>query len=312
MADYLLAAQRSATQDRAVHRTSPITAVKSLRWLAKTVQWQELSMALSAPIVASYAHLTKSVDRRESYPLPMALVAGFEKAVCSSDTSNALALFLGAVLLCTHASVRFGDAQRIAWSSLQLSRTALNGTCYRTKTSTHGQPFACRWHGITGRDYRSSWVLQWLGRLAKHCKEANLTLQGRAEPDFVFINCNPLQPLPTELAPASYARTLMHLRWASQSTLVLISQALRSVEACELTLHNMKSTLRACAAQLNLNKEDCMAQGHHRDSALLYSRNDSYASPHTERNLHLHCTGAQHGKGAQAPLLSEPPFSAAS
>ena len=32
--DYLLASQRSATQDRALHRTSPLTALKSLRLLA--------------------------------------------------------------------------------------------------------------------------------------------------------------------------------------------------------------------------------------------------------------------------------------
>ena len=66
MADYLLAAQRSATQDRAVHRTSPLTALKSLRWLAKIDEWQELGMALSAPVVASYAQATISRDRRES------------------------------------------------------------------------------------------------------------------------------------------------------------------------------------------------------------------------------------------------------
>ena len=140
MADYMLATQRSATQDRAVHRTSPLTALKALRWLSRIAEWQDLGTALNAPVVSSYAHATISKDRRESYPIPLAVIVGFERAVCDPATSDTIALLLGAILLCTHASLRFGDAQRIAWHSLQLSPTALHGTCYRTKTSVSGQP----------------------------------------------------------------------------------------------------------------------------------------------------------------------------
>ena len=152
-----------------------------------------------------------------------------------------------------------------------------------------------------------------VGTHGKYTAERTGTL-ARAKPDFMFINCNPLQPLPEELAPASYARTLLHLRWALQSTEVLGSLALRSTEACQITLHSMKSTMLACAAQLNMPKEHRMAQGHHRDSALLYSRNDTYASLRIQRAV---CTSIASGfrpehsmaQGAQAPL-PEPPFSA--
>ena len=313
MADYMLATQRSATQDRAVHRTSPLTALKALRWLSRIAEWQDLGTALNAPVVSSYAHATISKDRRESYPIPLAVIVGFERAVCDPATSDTIALLLGAILLCTHASLRFGDAQRIAWHSLQLSPTALHGTCYRTKTSVSGQPFAVRWHGIAGRDLKTSWVLHWLGRLARQYTAPRTGPLAEARPDFIFINCNPQMPLPLELAPASYARTLLHRRWATQSTAILGSYALHSSEACELTLHSMKTTMLASAAQLDLSREDRMAQGHHRDSATLYSRNDTFASLRVQREL---CTRIASGfrpersmaRGAQAPL-PEPPFS---
>ena len=234
-----------------------------------------------APVVSSYAQATISRDRRESYPILMAIVVGFERAVCDPQTNDALALLLGAARLCIHASIRFGDAQRIAWDSLQLSPKALHGSCYRTKASSTGQLFACLWHGIAGRDHDTPWVLHWLGRMAAQYRMPRSGPMARARPDFMFINCNPQLLLPAELAPASYARTLLHLRWAAQNTAVLGSSVLRCTEACELTLHSMKTTLLACAAQLHMRREDRMAQGHHRDSALLYSRKDLHKPSHT-------------------------------
>ena len=47
----------------------------------------------------------------------------------------------------------------------------------------------------------------------------------------------------------------------------------------------MKSTVLAVAAQLHLPKEDRLSQGHHRDSAKLYSRNDTFASLHVQRHI---------------------------
>ena len=138
MADYMLATQRSATQDRAVHRTSPLTALKALRWLSRIAEWQDLGTALNAPVVSSYAHATISKDRRESYPIPLAVIVGFERAVCDPATSDTIALLLGAILLCTHASLRFGDAQRIAWHSLQLSRHLLQDQNLCVRTAVRG------------------------------------------------------------------------------------------------------------------------------------------------------------------------------
>ena len=50
-------------------------------------------------------------------------------------------------------------------------------------------------------------------------------------------------------------------------------------------MHSMKTTMLAAAAQLALPREDRLAQGHHRDSARLYSRNDTYDSLRVQRRL---------------------------
>ena len=116
-----------------------------------------------------------------------------------------------------------------------------------------------------------------------------------------------------EAAPASYARTLLHLRWVSQNTALLGSHALQAHEAAELTLHSMKSTMLANAAQIMMAKEHRMQQGHHRDSALLYSRNDTFSSLHVQRSVAEAVAKGfrperSMARGAQAPL-PEPPFS---
>ena len=53
-------------------------------------------------------------------------------------------------------------------------------------------------------------------------------------------------------------------------------------ESRQLALHCLKSCLLAAAAQLRLPREDRMQQGKHRDSARLYSRDDTIASLHVQ------------------------------
>ena len=52
--DFLYACSSSADQDRAVHRTSASSAVKSLRWLAKHIQWAALQACVHNSLVSSY------------------------------------------------------------------------------------------------------------------------------------------------------------------------------------------------------------------------------------------------------------------
>ena len=114
------------------------------------------------------------------------------------------------------------------------------------------------------------------------------------------------------LAPASYARALLCLRWAAQDPGLSQQAKLSSAEARALTLHSMKSTALALAAQLHLPREDRLSQGHHRDSAKLCSRNDTFASLRVQRHI---CAQVAQGwrpqrsmsRGGAAPV-PEPPF----
>ena len=101
-------------------------------------------------------------------PIPLSLIAAWGQCVCDPSTPPATKLVLGAILACAHSSIRFGDAQRVRWGSLQLSSQGLHAAAYATKTTKAGQPFACTWHGLSGRNAQTSWLLQWLALGAPH------------------------------------------------------------------------------------------------------------------------------------------------
>ena len=312
MVDFLHAAAASKQQDRAVHRASTNTAIKSLRWLAKHAHWHALAACMRNALVVAYAKQVESYDKKEAIPIPLALLVAWEATICMQATPLTTKLVIGAALLCTHASVRFGDAQRVKWGSIQLGSLGLRAVAYATKTTKRGQPFACTWHGISGRDASSSWLLHWLAALAQ-LPRSLFASEGRThEPDFLFPHVD-MQSLSVPfLAPASYARTLLGLRWAAQDTGISQNARLNTSEASALALRSMKSTALALAAQLHLPREDRLSQGHHRDSAKLYSRNDTCASLYVQRHI---CTQVASGwrpqrsmaRGGAAPV-PKPPF----
>ena len=82
-------------------------------------------------------------------PVLLALVVAFERCVCGVSAAPSVALFLGTVLLCVRGSIRFGDAQRMVWDSLQLSATALRGAnhspshCAAYQAGINGQRGYC-------------------------------------------------------------------------------------------------------------------------------------------------------------------------
>ncbi|CAE7268325.1 unnamed protein product, partial [Symbiodinium microadriaticum] len=273
--DFLAAARASHSQDREVHQISAQSAIKALRWLSRQAQWNALAIALDSPVIKAYAVQGTAKDRREALPIPWCLVASWEQVLCQPRTALCTKLALGAMLLATHASLRFGDVQRIDISSLSLSCSALHGTCYATKTTNMGQPFAVALGGISGRDIASCWTLHWLASLRIALEQSNTP---KHQVDFLWFNAQPELAKLQELAPASYCTAMLTLRWAATLPWQQPGQGLHSAEAKQLTLHSMKSTALASAAQLRLDKEIRLLQGHHRDSADLYSRNDVFAS----------------------------------
>ena len=87
---------------------------------------------------------------------------------------------------------------------------------------------------------------------------------------------------------------------------------LTAEETISLTLHSMKSTLLAAGAQLHFAEQSRLAQGHHRDSLRLYSRNDTLEALRLQRELTAQLAGGWRpqrsmARGGAAPV-PEPPF----
>ena len=280
--DFLAIARASHSQDREVHRISAESSIKALRWFVRQAQWDCLSNALNSPVIRAYSMRGTAQDRREALPIPWALITGWEERVCEPGTPPTTKAVLGAALLATHASLRFGDLQRVDFSSLSLSTSALHGTCFATKTTTHGQPFAVTLAGITGRNLTSCWTLH--GLAALHSLVSPY-LQQEDAPDFLWLSTALDAQALDELAPAS---ALLCRRYAATLPWRVAGNGLLPGEARQLTLHSMKSTLLAAAAQLRLAKEIRLAQGHHRDSARLYSRNDTFDSLDAQHRSNEH------------------------
>ena len=308
--DFLAAARASHSQDREVHQISAQSAIKALRWLSRQAQWNALATALDSPVIKAYAVRGTAKDRREALPIPWCLVASWEQIVCLPRTALCTKLALGAMLLATHASLRFGDVQRIDVPSLSLSCSAMHGTCYATKTTNMGQPFAVALGGISGRDTASCWTLHWLAALRSALEYTNTP---RDRVDFLWFNAQPELARLQEIAPASYCAAMLTLRWAATLPWQQPGQGLHSAEAKQLTLHSLKSTALASAAQLRMAKEIRLFQGHHRDSADLYSRNDVFASLDVQHRISKALASGWRAersiaRGGQAPI-PEPPFS---
>ncbi|CAE6932746.1 unnamed protein product [Symbiodinium sp. CCMP2456] len=307
--DFLAAARASHSQDREVHQTSAASSVKALRWVVKCAQWHSLAVVMDSPVIRAYSLRGTAKDRREALPIPWALISAWEFHVCTTGAPLTTKLILGAILLAVHGCLRFGDLQRIDFESLSLSCTALHGICYATKTIDKGQPFAVTLAGLTGRSAASCWVLHWL--YAMRSAIDSLWSPGDVV-DFAWLSTAPEMNSILELSPASYCTAMLALRWAATLPWLPPGQGLTAHEAAQLTLHSMKSTGLASAAQLRLWKERRLTHGHHRDSATLYSRNDVFASLDVQHSLsNSMCTGWRAersiARGGQAPI-PEPPF----
>ena len=119
--DFLALARASHSQDREVHRISAESSIKALRWFVRQAQWDCLSNALNSPVIRAYSMRGTAQDRREALPIPWALIAGWEERVCDPGTPLTTKAVLGAALLATHASLRFGDLQRVDFASQRVS-----------------------------------------------------------------------------------------------------------------------------------------------------------------------------------------------
>ena len=169
--------------------------------------------------------------------------------IVSPACTPAVGLLLGALLLCAHCSLRFGDIQRIKPSALSLSAQALRGLCWATKTTSQGQPFACLPFGFRGEDISASWLVKWLALLSQALDATQAEWGDSFVPDFI-LPCIPnldSHACPSLSRPMSYLQALVCLRWDIQ----LVTQH----EASLFTLHSLKCALPSAAAQLRLPED---------------------------------------------------------
>ena len=94
--------------------------------------------ALYEPLVGSYPIYTQD-EKRISPPSPCLSFHGWS-------------IDLGSLLLAIWASLRFADAQRVLLNETQFCFWVVRSVCYKTKTLSHGQPFAARGWGLRGDD----------------------------------------------------------------------------------------------------------------------------------------------------------------
>ena len=275
LVDLLHACENSKLEDRSSVRIAPRPMLKALSWLARIGQIESLASLLSNPL-ANFASPQHPQERKEALPLPLAILASWERKVCAADCTHNLRITLGAFLLAAHTSMRFGDLRRIKIKEISLTQHALRGSCWATKTTKLGQPWACTLFGLTGRSAQSSWVLKWLESLGE-AEPFSLP-----EPDFIMpvFACIDEKTHPNFSGPLPYTQALSLLRWAVQVPWEpRTSACLNSDEAHAYTLRSLKVALLSVSAQLRLPEESRRQQGHHRiNSVQLYSRDDTIES----------------------------------
>ena len=119
-------------------------------------------------------------------------------------------VLLGGFLCLLWGGLRFADGQRISLQSLSWCITALRGSCYRTKTSRSGQPWAIQARGFLSHG-EWSWVAQWLQALDTVWSGAHNAV---SDGDFLLPMTNG-QNFTYPLVPMPYSQALHWLRYFS-------------------------------------------------------------------------------------------------
>ena len=262
-------AREASKSDAQSIRLQPPQLLRGLRWLAKTALMDNLAGILNNFLMASFLKGPgQPKDRKEAMPIPMLVLLRWEETVLNPSSPQWLTLLLGGFLLATWASLRYADLQRTDLSNLSLATNVLRGICRLTKTTRTGQPFGISLFGMTAISPQTCWVTFWLRAV-----QMALYRTKPFQPDFAIPVLNNYSA-PIFIAPLSYASALKALRWAAQTP--WMQRTLTPEMAQSLTLHSLKVTFLASAAQLRLPTRARKLQGHHTAGSMqLYSRDDT-------------------------------------
>ena len=212
--------------------SSALSCIKALRWCVKLLQLPFPDL-YSGPISAlTFAEH----ERKESLPLPLAVLVFWERCIINGWESLQFRIFVGAALCCVWASLRFADASHVRWSDMIIDQASVRGISFRTKTSRSGMPFGIAHHGFLSslNDPESSWLTIWLSLL----DELWLSLRDSIDdiPDSLFM----LLENDKLVSPMSYGQSLKTLRHCISSTPKL---GMTADQIESFTLHSMKTTM---------------------------------------------------------------------
>ena len=134
--------------------------IKAVRWIATHAGVQALRVSWS-PLVESFLKSRIPKELKESLPFSLFAMVQLERRILMSSCSTYEVVLIGAILVCTWAGLRFADAQRCSYRTMCFDGKSLRGTCWRTKTSSWGQPWGIISSGMLSLG-SFSWVEKWL------------------------------------------------------------------------------------------------------------------------------------------------------
>ena len=248
--------------------------IKAIRWISTHAGVDQLHIAWN-PMVESFLKSRIPKELKESIPFSLYTLAQLERRILMSSCPTLETVLIGAILACTWAGLRFADAQRCSFKSFCYDGKSLRGSCWRTKTSSRGQPW-----GITSSGFLSlgdfSWIEKWLTTLDQLWFTARSTDMDMPAPDFLFPQVGQ-DGIVLPWSPMSYADALF---WIRKMTSLPWKSAPQPSQ--HWTAHSMKSTFLSWGAQMiadgQVTQEERLLQGHHRQSSntslRVYSRDD--------------------------------------
>ena len=285
------------------------STIKALRWLHRVAEVQCLACAYSS-MVSSFMGSKIPKDKKEAPPLPLYVVAQWERRMLQSQSTTFEMLILGAFLFQLWSGLRFADMQRLTLTSLVYDSSELRGMAWRSKTSVSGVAF-----GIVASGFLShgshTWVWKFLSTLDRVLHDLGCT-----DVDFLLPACT-LTEFHQPYAPMSYASALHFLRYFLGCPWKEGVDPMKGIDL-NYTVHSLKATLLSWAPQLDVPAppEQRLQQGHHSDgrpSMRLYSRDSVRAQLSFQRSVISHARNkwipkiAQH-RGSQLPLRKPPVF----
>jgi len=248
--------------------------IKAIRWMSTHAGVEQLKIAWR-PLIESFLKSRIPKELKESIPISLYTIVQFERRILMAACTPAETIILGSILACVWGGLRFADAQRCSFKSFCFDGESFRATCWRTKTSSRGQPWGFVAHGLLSLG-TYSWTEKWLSTMDELWHHAKTTDLDMPVPDFLF----PVMRQDGVELPWSAMQYAEALKWIRHMARLPWKSTPQTAD--HLSVHSMKSTLLSWGSQLmaegQVSSEERLLQGHHRQSASrslrLYSRDD--------------------------------------